>query len=147
MKYSLARRGSVLRKLLPPQSCSVASMSEQEGICTATLFNWRNAARAQSRLMPDTDKNTDAWASEDKFTVVLETSTMSESGLAEYCRKKGLFTEQVLQWREHCKAANAPPATAQRHSDTKARVVFEETNSPLPDSSKVLRKATGISQN
>lgn len=121
MKYSLERKESVLKKLLPPLSCSVASVSEQEGICTATLFNWRNAARTQGRLMPDSDKDADGWASEDKFAVVLETSPMSESELTSYCRKKGLYVQQVTQWREHCKAANAPPARSQRRSDTKAQ--------------------------
>jgi transposase-like protein len=121
MKYSLERRESVLRKLLPPLSCSVASVSEEERICTATLFNWRNAARAKGRLMPDSDKDTDAWASEDKFAVVLETSTMNESELAEYCRKKGLYAQQVNQWCEHCKSANAPPVRAQRRRDAKAQ--------------------------
>ena len=52
MKYSLERKESVLKKLLPSESCSVAEVSEEEGICTATLFNWRKAARTKGQLVP-----------------------------------------------------------------------------------------------
>ena len=105
MRYSSERRESVLRKLLPPQARSVAEVSEEEGICTATLFNWRNRAQAQGRLMPDSDKPTKNWSSEEKFMVVLESASMNESQLAEYCRKRGVFQEQIAQWREACKVS------------------------------------------
>ena len=116
MRYSSERRESVLRKLLPPQAQSVAEVSEEEGICTATLFNWRNRAQAQGRLMPDSDKPTKNWSSEEKFMVVLESASMNESQLAEYCRKRGVFQEQIAQWREACKSANEPPSRAQRRA-------------------------------
>ncbi len=31
---------------------------------------------------------------------------MNESELAEYCRKKGIYPEQVIQWRQACENAN-----------------------------------------
>ncbi|PHM30176.1 conserved hypothetical protein [Xenorhabdus innexi] len=34
-----------------------------------------------------------------RFAVVIETATMSERELAEYCRQKGLFVDDVKQWR------------------------------------------------
>lgn len=32
---------------------------------------------------------------------------MNEAELAQYCRGKGLFVEQVADWREACQQANA----------------------------------------
>lgn len=32
---------------------------------------------------------------------------LSEVELAEYCRKKGLYIDQVRQWQENCQSANA----------------------------------------
>ena len=49
----------------------------------------------------------DEWDSASKFAVVLETVTLSEAELAEYCRSKGLFVEQVRAWRAACEQANA----------------------------------------
>ncbi len=114
MKYSLERKESVLRKLLPPDAMSVAKVSEQEGISHATLFNWRNAARNEGQLMPDSEKPADKWSSEEKFTVVLESASMNETQLAGYCRKRGVYPGQIALWKEACKAANAVQSKAHR---------------------------------
>ena len=49
----------------------------------------------------------DEWDSASKFAVVLETASLGEAELAEYCRGKGLFVEQVRAWRAACEQANA----------------------------------------
>lgn len=64
--------------------------------------------------MPGNGKNAVEWSSADKFGVVLETARMNEAELAEYCRGKGLFVEQVADWREACQQANAAPAERNR---------------------------------
>jgi len=117
MKYSLERRESVLRKLLPPEARSVAEVSEEEGICTATLFNWRKAARIKGQSVPSSKHPSDGWSSEDKFTVVLETASLNETELAEYCRKRGVYPNQVLHWRDACLSANEPRNRAERRRE------------------------------
>lgn len=37
-----------------------------------------------------------------KFATVLETATLSEAELAEYCRRRGLYIEQIQAWRAAC---------------------------------------------
>ena len=117
MKYSLERKESVLRKLLPPESRSVAEVSEEEGICTATLFNWRKAARTKGQLVSDKDSPADHWSSQEKFAVVLETASLNENELAKYCRKHGVYPQQVAQWREACLTANQPLSRVDRSRD------------------------------
>ena len=43
---------------------------------------------------------------QDKFLIVVETATMSETELAEYARKTGLYVEQIMAWRDACMKAN-----------------------------------------
>ena len=119
MKYSLERKESVLRKLLPPDARSVAQVSEQEGISHATLFNWRNAARNKGQLMPDSEKPADKWSSEEKFMVVLESASMNELELAEYCRKRGVYVGQVALWRGACESANALHERGRNQTDAR----------------------------
>lgn len=52
-------------------------------------------------------KNAEEWTSEDKFAVVLETATLNATERAEYCRRKGLYAEQIAVWRLVCSIANA----------------------------------------
>jgi hypothetical protein len=46
--------------------------------------------------------------------VVLETAALNEAELAEYCRREGLFVEQIAAWREVCRTANANAAEQAR---------------------------------
>ncbi len=36
------------------------------------------------------------------MAVVIETATLSEIDLSQYCREKGLYPEQVKSWRQAC---------------------------------------------
>lgn len=107
MGYSPERRESVLRKMLPPNTISIAALSKEEGISDATLYNWRKQARNRGRLMPDSDNTrADEWSSRDKFAAVMETVSMNQAQIAAYCREKGLYPEQLAQWRQVCEQAN-----------------------------------------
>lgn len=56
--------------------------------------------------MPNDDSTPEGWTSQDKFAAVLETAALNETELAEYCRKKGLYPEQIAAWRAACEQAN-----------------------------------------
>jgi transposase-like protein len=107
MRYSQERREAVLKKMLPPHSRSIPELAEEEGISVGTLYLWRKQARAKGRLLPDGDSGPEGWGWADKFAAVLETAALNEAQLAEYCRKRGLYPEQVKSWRIACEQANA----------------------------------------
>ena len=100
--FSPERKASVLKKLLPPNNQSVAAISKMEGISEATLYNWRTQAKQQGIAVPGSGKTSDQWSAEAKFAVVMETTSMDESALSEYCRLKGLYPEQVKEWKQNC---------------------------------------------
>ena len=93
-RYSSERKAALLKKLLPPINMSVAELARQENISEVTLYNWRKHARRRGSCARD-NKLTDEWPAEAKFAVVLETAALSEIELSEYCRRKGLYPEQV----------------------------------------------------
>ena len=106
MGYPRERKEAVLKKMLPPHNKPISQISKEEGISEATLYGWRKAARAQGRLMPDGDTSPSGWDASDKFAAVLETAAMNEAELSVYCREKGLYPEQLIEWREACEQAN-----------------------------------------
>ena len=122
MGYSPERREAVLTKMLPPNQRSIPDLSREEGISEPTLYAWRTKARNEGRLMPDSDNTPEGWSSRDKFNAVLETASLSEAEVAEYCRNKGIHTSQIAHWREACQQANDWDRTssAQLKSATKA---------------------------
>ena len=117
-RYSEERKASVLKKILPPQSLSIAEVSRQEGISVQTLYQWRNKLRDKGIPVPGKSKNADQWSSESKLAVVIETATLSEIELSEYCREKGLYPEQVQAWKQDC-LTGMSQAPAKKKEETK----------------------------
>ena len=105
-RYPDERKEAVLKKMLPPNNKTIKELAQEEGICEVTLYNWRKAARAEGRLMPDGDRTPAGWSAADKFAAVVETAALNEAELSVYCRQKGLYPEQIRQWREACEQAN-----------------------------------------
>lgn len=101
-RYSPERKEALLKKLAPPYNLSVSELSEREGISQAALYNWRKQARLKGAPMPGPNKTSEDWSSEAKFAVVVETASLSEAELSQYCREKGLYPEQVQSWKQDC---------------------------------------------
>ena len=106
-RYSEELKASVIQRMMPPNNVPIAQLVKETGITDATLYTWRKKMRAQGVPVPGDGQNPEQWRSEDKFAVVLETAALNETELSEYCRKKGLFPEQVAQWKQACLTANA----------------------------------------
>ena len=83
----------------PPNNVAIRQLSKEEGIGESTLFFWRAEARNKGQLLPDADAGPAGWSSGDKFAAVLETASLNEADLGEYCRKRGLFPAQIAAWR------------------------------------------------
>ncbi len=97
--YSEERKQEILSKLLPPLNMTVAEVSRNEGIGLQTLYNWRDKAKQQGRPVPGNKSTPDQWSAEAKFATVVDTASLNEAELSEYCRAKGLYVEQVKAWK------------------------------------------------
>lgn len=106
MRYSPERKEAVLKKMMPPHNRTIKQLAVEEGISEATLYNWRQEARSKGILMPDGNACPEGWNARDKFAAVLESASLNEQELAEYCRRKGIYPHQLEQWRKACESAN-----------------------------------------
>lgn len=105
-RYAEERRQAVVAKLLPPHHLSAYKVAEQEGISVATLYKWRKEARAEGRCLPNaSNQGVENWSSQDKFAAVVETAALNAEEMTEYCRRRGLFPEQLQRWRHDCEQA------------------------------------------
>jgi transposase len=105
-RYTEEMKESIVKRMMPPNNESVSQISEEMGVTEPTLYKWRKEARLAGNPTTGIGQGSEQWSSEDKFLVVMETYTMNESELAEYCRKKGLYKEQIESWRVSCLNAN-----------------------------------------
>ena len=106
-KYPLERKEALLRQMMRPTNKPVSQVARESGICEQTLYTWRSKLKSQGVAVPGNGKKAEDWTSEDKFAVVLEAASLNTAELAEYCRRRGIFAEEVIAWRAICSAANA----------------------------------------
>ena len=106
VRYSQEKKEAIIKRMMPPNNESVAQISKEEGISNVTLYKWSKEARAAGVATPGNGQTSENWSSQDKFLIVMETFAMNESELAEYCRKKGLYREQIESWKSVCLQAN-----------------------------------------
>ena len=100
-RYSDERKQFILTKLLSPQSQSIAEIARTEGISPQTLYDWRNKARASGVFMPN-HSSFPCWDKHTKLQVVIESAALNAEELSAYCREKGVYPEQIEQWRSAC---------------------------------------------
>jgi transposase-like protein len=98
--YSIEFKEAAVKKMMPPNAVSVPALRRELGVSDVTLYKWRKDYRNKGKAVPGNESNSDKWVAQDKLAVVIETAALNESELSEYCRKKGLYPEQVQRWRE-----------------------------------------------
>ncbi len=93
---------------MPPKAKSVAYVSRETGVSKQSLYNWRNKYRKEGKAVPADASNPENWRGENKLAVVIEVAALNEQELSEYCRRKGLYVEQIASWREAAVIGNEP---------------------------------------
>ena len=106
-QYTKEFKDSILKRLEHPSKESVSSLSEELNISKSTIYQWVRTNNKKQKSNSIILKSKNNWTSEDKFHVVLETASFSEIELTEYCRRKGIYLEEIETWRKQCLNANA----------------------------------------
>jgi len=105
-QYSKEFKESIIARMLTPNNVSIPELVRETGIPKDTLYSWRTKARKGTTSVKS--KIHGELSSEEKFNIVLETASLNETELSEYCRREGLFPQQISVWQENCRQAHAP---------------------------------------
>ena len=135
-KYTEDYKVEIIHRMMPPNNESVLDLSNETGIPEQTLYKWKRLSKAKGIPLPGKNKRSEQWSPQDKFSVVLETATLSEIELAKYCRKKGLYVEQVKVWKDACMQANGGVAK----QATELQTQLKNKNKDLKKLEKELRR-------
>jgi transposase-like protein len=93
--HSTEQKTAIVNRFLQ-SGLSIREFTEQEGIAKSSLYSWSKKFNS-SGVQPMT-KHT--YSSEQRFSILLETATFSETQLSEYCRAKELYPDQIKQWKQ-----------------------------------------------
>jgi len=136
--YTKELKDSVLKRL--EQNEKVGSLADELDIPKSTIYQWVRTHNKNKKDYSINLKSKNNWTSEDKFQVVLETSSFTETELGEYCRRKGIYVDEVKAWRDQCLKANQ--ATAEDPKELKESLKAEkELNKKLERELRYKEKA------
>ena len=132
---------------MPPHNTPIPELATETGISDVTLYTWRKQARVEEIAVPADGKIPEKWSSEDKFAIVLEAASLNEAELAEYCRQKGLYVEQIAAWRKACLQVNADSAAQakdRREQGKQDRKQIKKLEQELRRKDKALAEAAAL---
>lgn len=140
----MARYGKVFKeravaRLLPPESASIQTVSQELGISVATLERWR----ADALSTPARER---VWTAAARLQAVIATASMDEAQRSAWCREQGVYPTQLQQWAEQATAAlNEEPqdrASPQQTREDRRRI--KELERDLRRKDKALAETTAL---
>ena len=120
--YPKDLKSKIIQEMQPPNALSIAELVLKYSIPNQTLYAWRKKAIDNGMLVAESP-NADHWTHHAKFAALIATASLTEAEKAEYCRQKGLFTEQLEQWRSACLSGfdSKPTLTRQQQAELNAK--------------------------
>ena len=113
-----SERESILSKLLPPYNLTVSQLAHQAGISPKTLYHWRKKAQSKGIVMVKQGRKD--WSAQQKLSLIIESSGLNAHELSQFCRQRGIYSEQLEQWKQECFEGMSPkkeksPSLEQKH--------------------------------
>lgn len=101
LKYSTETKAALVKKVLTNSDKSIYKIAKEEGLPKSTLEGW---VRQYRKLTPpseiDASGSTQKLTQEERFKILVESSNLSEEEVGSYCRKKGLYRDQLREWEK-----------------------------------------------
>lgn len=106
--YDRKFRETCLNRIMPPKNESVRTVHREIGVPEGTLHRWKAEAKRAGWQAEQTSnpKQSKHWSSADKFNAIMDTAHLNQAEISEYCRRNGIYVEQLEDWRKACQEAN-----------------------------------------
>lgn len=114
--------------------------ANKEGIPKSTLYTWSKTLN----INPTPFMKKPSLSAEQRFAIVLETATFTETQLSEYCRNKGLYPEHIQCWKQACIEANSTQHKAVLKPDRGDKKRIKELEKELRRKEKALAETAAL---
>ena len=95
MKYSTAFRNGVLKKVLPPESRSIATVAQEHGITQLTIHNWMKKLESGTLPQGDDETSPNGKSAVEKLRLLLESRQVPDPDRGVWLRERGLHDEHL----------------------------------------------------
>ena len=128
IRYSQGFKESILKKVLPPESRTVAEVSRETGVAAWTIYQWKRAARDGTLVREGGEVRPRDRNPAEKLRLLIEGNTVDEQQRGEWLREHGLHSEHLTLWEQELREiVNDKDQKLQRElADTKRKLKEKE---------------------
>ena len=98
--YNKDFKDKLIKLMLPPENRSVKELVDEYSIHEQTLYKWRKEAKSKGVVYQDNGTSRQKYSKEMQFQIIIETSLLNNNNLSEYCRRKGIYAEEIEAWKK-----------------------------------------------
>lgn len=119
MEYPADLKEAVVRNALA-REMTQEELARTYGVSKSSVQQWLRAARERGRMVTtdSEDRRARDWSAEERFAALVETHAMDEEELGAWCRRHGLHSHELAQWRRDALAGSAP---ATEHNEARSQ--------------------------
>lgn len=143
MRYSSGMKAAIVRRVLPPSSESVAAVSRDTGVSTATIYDWKKQAGEGMLDLGDGVRPRDRSPAE-KLSLVLESRTVSADKVGEWLRSRGLHSEHLSLWEQELRETVTEKEKQQRQLVAELKQKNKELEKELARKDKALAETAAL---
>ena len=134
MRYSRGLKGIyALKKVLPPESRSVAEVGRETGVAAWSIYQWKRAARDGTLTATGGELRPGDRSPAEKLRLVLEGSGLEEEQRGAWLREHGLHSEHLNVWEQELR-------DIVNDKDRKLRRELAETKKKLKEQERELTR-------
>ena len=141
--YTNAFKQQAVEKVLQRGDKTINSIADELNVNHYTLKNWlRPDYQRESMSNTPTYTRPQDWSLEERFQLLMESSTLEGEALNAFCRQKGIFTHHLDTWKN---AFIAPAQTATKTaSDNVIKAENKQLKKELNRKEKALAEAAAL---
>jgi transposase-like protein len=133
MRYSQGFKESILKKVLPPESKSVAEVSRETGIAAWTIYQWKRAVKRGTLTDTGGELRPGDRSPAEKLRLLVEGVSLSEEQRGVWLREQGLHSEHLQEWEQELR-------DIVNEKDQKVRQELAETKKQLKEAERELKR-------
>lgn len=98
--YSKNFKEALVKKALLQSDISPRRFAKEAGVSNSALYNWIQRYKSGDGFEGVTKNGSNDWTTEDRFNMLIESGSLTEEQRGAYCRRKGIFQHQLLEWKK-----------------------------------------------
>ena len=132
-------------QVVAPNNANVADLAKETGVPRDTLYGWLKRSRNQQGVAPYSCKPSDHYSADDKLAVIIETASLNETELGEFCRRKGIYPVQIANWKDSMvQGLTSVPSKADREQNQKQVRTIHQLDKDLARKDKALAEVVAL---